>query len=101
MLILPNIAFASDPTPLFLFFIAWPLLATSILFFILVFIKARNALFINLVLLIAHILVILWASDVGYMKVKGSWVWFSLTINLGSIILWLINTKRNDSDKCT
>lgn len=99
LLVFPSIVVASDPTPLFPIFVAWPLFAISLLLFIPVYLKAKNSLFVNLVLLIIHVLVILWASDVGYMKASGGVVWLSLVVNICSIVYWLIkNTEKPNNE---
>lgn len=99
LLVFPSIVVASDPTPLFPIFVAWPLFSISVFLFIPVFLKAKNSLFVNLVLLIIHVLVILWASDVGYMKSSGGVVWLSLVVNIFSIVYWLFKNIKKLSNK--
>jgi hypothetical protein len=89
---------ASDPTPLFAIFIAWPLLAISLLFFIVALLRAKNSLFVNLVLLSFHFLVIVWATDVGYMKAGGDVVLLSLIVNFCSIVYWFAKNKKNTNN---
>lgn len=98
LLILPSVTLASDPTPLFVIFIAWPMIGIAIVLFILVFLKRKNSLTCNLAFLLWHFLVIAWASDVGYMAVEGEWVWFSLVINISSIVLWFIHNFKKDKN---
>lgn len=97
LLVFPSIVVASDPTPLFPIFVAWPLFSISVFLFVPVFLKTKNSLFVNLVLLIIHVLVILWASDVGYMKSSGGVVWLSLAVNVCSIVYWLIKNVEKPS----
>ena len=99
LLVFPGLVFASDPTPLFAIFIAWPLFLISLFLFIPVFLKAKNSLFVNLVLLIVHVFIILWASDVGYMKISGGVVWLSLLVNSCSIVYWFINNTMKPRDE--
>lgn len=97
-LVFSGAAIASDPTPLFIIFIAWPMIAISIVLFLVVFFMWKNALTSNLVFLFWHFLVIAWASDVGYMKAEGGWIWFSLAINIASIIFWFSQDSRKNGN---
>lgn len=85
----PGLAMASDPTPLFELFIAWPLLAMALICFGLVLSRTRNALSINLVLLLFLAPVTWWAYDAEYLKAdKVNWFWWAIVINLAAIGLW-------------
>ena len=105
LIISPSLALASDPTPLFVIFIAWPMIAIAIVFFLLVFLKIKNSLTCNLAFLLWHFLVIAWASDGGaggYMAKEGEWVWLSLSINIFSILFWFFqNSKAGKNHKST
>jgi len=88
---------ASDPTPLVEIFIEWPLIFMSVILCIFSFFKFKNSLISNIVLFLFHILVLLWLTEVGYMRNNGDIIWLTLTINIIGIGLggYKISSKSN------
>ena len=97
LIIFPCVANASDPTPLIEIFVEWPLLFMSVILCLFSLLKFNNSLVSNLVLLLFHILVLLWLTEVGYMRNNGDIIWLSLTINIIGIGLgvYKISCKSN------
>jgi hypothetical protein len=100
LIIFPCMANASDPTPLIEIFIEWPLLFLSAILCFFSFLKSKNSLVFNLVLLLFHILILSWLTEAGYMRNHGEMIWLSLTINIIGIGLGAYKVsckKRTDN----
>jgi hypothetical protein len=59
--------------------------------------KLSNSLTSNIALLLLHILVLLWLTDVDYMKNNGDMLWLSLMINIIGVGLGFYKISRKSS----
>lgn len=94
-------AHASDPTPLFIIFVAIPLIVFAALVFILCLSFPKAGLVASGILFLAQFLIIGWASNVGYMESSGAWVGVSLLINITGIGLayYKLNKIKEDENQ--
>lgn len=97
LIMFPCMANASDPTPLIEIFIEWPLLSMSVILCFFSFLKFKNSLISNLVLLLFHVLVLLWLTEVGYMRNNGDIIWLSLVINIIGIGLGVYKVRAKSN----
>ena len=95
--IFPCMANASDPTPLIEMFVEWPLLFMSAILCLFAFLKFKNSLISNLALLLFHLLVLEWLTEVDYMTNNGDMIWLSLIINIIGVGLGFYKISRKSS----
>lgn len=82
----PALAWASDPTPLFVLFIGLPALVFSIGLAILAYKAPKLAFACSVVFLIAHIPVMNWAFRVRYMDDAGIWLYLSCAVGVFALL---------------
>ncbi len=96
---MPGTSIASDYTGMYQFFVVTPLLVLGISFLILCFWVPLASLIILALLLPVHIVVIIWASDVGYMDTAGGWTMISFLINLVGLAMAIIKRQSNSNNQ--
>ena len=87
-------AFASDPTPLFVIFIAFPLIGLGVIFCLISVFAPKGGLVTGIILLLVHILILPWTSGAGYMDSAGGWMALSFIINVSVILIALVRQKK-------
>jgi len=75
---LPATAFASDPTGLFVLFIALPAVIAGALSLPISYWVPKFGAAVTGLLLALHAPLVWWAKDVGYMQSSGGWIYASL-----------------------
>jgi hypothetical protein len=88
---LPAPVLASDPTPLFVFFIAIPLGVISIFIAVICYFYPKFGCNSSVVFLIALVPITIWASNVGYLESAGIGLNFAWLI---SIVAFFFSQKR-------
>jgi hypothetical protein len=88
---LPSIALASDPTPLFVLFVAIPIGIISILLVMVSYSLPNVGRICAIAFLVALIPVTAWASDVGYLENAGIGLYFSWL--MGGIAFFLARSR--------
>lgn len=89
----PSVVLASDPTPLFVLFIEIPILVFSLLFLALCFGAPKMGLVLIVVLLVASLFVLGWASG-GYMDDAGGFLLTSLCVDIAGIFVATNKIKK-------
>ena len=96
----PTIAVASDPTPMFVALVGAPAVVLSIGLLALSYLKPRFALAPAILVLLAHIPLMVWASSVGYMSGSASiWLYLSSSLSTYSLILSWVRRHTSRSQK--
>ena len=85
MLAVPGVSAASDPTGLFVLLFGVPAIILAVIFAALSFPLPRASAVLLILLLGAHVPLMSWAFDVGYMRSAGGWLWTSLAISLAGL----------------
>lgn len=78
----PSVVLASDPTPLYVPFVAAPILLIALFGCGLSFIAPRTSLVLNGLFLLFQGLVIFWADDIEILDLIGIWLFCSVTTNV-------------------
>jgi hypothetical protein len=78
--LLPGPALASDPTGLFVLFISLPAVVAAVGLLPVCYWAPKLGVALTGLLLAAHIPLMWWAKDVGYMNSAGGWVYTSLSL---------------------
>src|SRR6185503_359072 len=86
VLAVPGVCAASDPTGLFVLLFGIPAVILAVIFAGLSFPFPRESEVLLILLLGAHVPLMSWAFDVGYMRSAGGWLWTSLAISLAGLM---------------
>jgi hypothetical protein len=86
VLAVPGVSAASDPTGLFVLLFGLPAVILAAIFAALSFPLPRASAVLLVLLLGAHVPLVSWAFDVGYMRSAGGWLWTSLAISIAGLM---------------
>jgi hypothetical protein len=86
VLAVPGVSAASDPIGLFVLLFGLPAVILAVIFAALSVPLPRASAVLLVLLLGAHVPLMSWAFDVGYMRSAGGWLWTSLAISLAGLI---------------
>jgi len=80
-----NYAYSSDPTGLFVLFVGIPFIVIAAIFSAICIKMPKFGAVLLSLLLIAHIPILAWASNVGYMDTAGGWLSLSFLMNIAGL----------------
>ena len=95
---MPTTVLASDPTGLFVFIVAIPLVVLSFISLITSFFTAIGGMAFSILLLLFHLVIFIWGYDVGYLDSAGGWVLGSFALVVASFLIALRNTRKQSND---
>jgi len=91
-------AYASDPTALFVMLIGIPSIVVSIIFLFISLISGKVGIVLSGIGFLATILIMAWASNVGYMESSGYLFLISMSINAFAIGISVKRMKNQHED---
>lgn len=91
---IPCIAFASDPTGLFVLFVGAPFFVVSIALVLLAFKFPKSIAVISSVFMFVNLPFMGWASSAGYMQSSGIWLLLSFTFTIISLVVSFLKLPR-------
>jgi len=99
MLFLPSVACASDPTPLFIAFVASPLIFLSAICLILSIGTHKTGFVVSVVLFVVQLVVLSWALKVGYAEDEPAWAFTPVGINCAALAVSVYKFIRSNKDE--